>query len=179
VPVTNGAVPSSSSTLVDLATDRRGWAARRSGLLAGLAFGLIVLVALSGLLGVRTRTTSTELADGTTVAVHYGWITRPGLATPWSVTVRRPGGFDGPIIVRSTRAYFDMFDENGLTPDPTSATQDGETVIWEFDPPPGDTLVVSFDARIEPAKQWGRDATTEVEVAGVSGAVTYHTWVLP
>ena len=119
---------------------------------------------MSGLLGVRTSTTSTEMPDGTQVEVHYGRITRPGLATPWSVTVHRDGGFSGPIVVRSTSAYFDLFDENGLDPDPAAATQDGEMVIWEFDPPPGDTFRLSFDARIEPAAQWGRGATTEVEV---------------
>ena len=31
-------------------------------------------------------------------------------------------------------------------------------VIWEFDPPPGETFRLSFDARIEPGVQWGRDA---------------------
>ena len=62
----------------------------------------------------KTTTTSAQLADGTEVELHYARITRPGLATPWSVTVHRPGGFEGPITVRSSSAYFDLFDENGL-----------------------------------------------------------------
>ena len=143
-------------------------------------FAVIVLLALAGLLGVRTTTTSAQMADGTDVEIYYTRITRPGLATPWAITVRRADGFSGPITVRSTSAYFDLFDENGLDPDPAAATQDGDMVIWEFDPPPGDTFRLSFDARIEPGAQWGRSATTEVELAdGQVATLTYHTWVLP
>jgi hypothetical protein len=144
-----------------------------------ICFALVVILALVGLLGVKSTTTSTRMADGTEVELHYAKITRPGLATPWAVTVHRTGGFDGPITVRSTSAYFDLFDENGLDPDAAAATQDGEMVIWEFDPPPGDTFRLSFDARIEPGAQWGRDATTEIEVGGEVATLTYRTWVLP
>jgi hypothetical protein len=145
-----------------------------------LAFFLVVVVlAVLGLLGVKSTSTSTLLPDGTEVEVHYARITRPGLATPWAVRVSREGGFDGPIVVRSSSAYFDLFDENGLDPEPTGSTQDGEMVIWEFDPPPGETFRLAFDARIEPGAQWGRDAITEVEVGGQVATLTYRTWVLP
>ncbi len=142
-------------------------------------FALVVVAALVGVLGVKSATTSTRLADGTEVEIHYARITRPGLASPWAVTVHRPGGFDGPITVRSTSSYFDLFDENGLDPDAAAATQDGEMVIWEFDPPPGETFRLSFDARIEPGAQWGRDATTEIEIDGAVATLSYRTWVLP
>jgi hypothetical protein len=148
-------------------------------IVATVCFAVIVVVALSGLLGVRTRTTWTRLGDGTTIEVRYGWITRPGLATPWSITVHRAGGFDGQIVVRTTNSYFELFDENGLDPDPASATQDADELIWAFEPPSGDTFTLSFDARIEPGAQWGRDATTVVEVDGARGAVSYRTWVMP
>lgn len=151
---------------------------RISTALVGL-FTIVVVVALFGLLGVKSATTSTRMADGTEVELHYARITRPGLASPWAVTVHRPGGFDGPIIVRSTSEYFDLFDENGLDPDAAAATQDGEMVIWEFDPPPGETFRLSFDARIEPGAQWGRDATTEIEIDGAVATLSYRTWVLP
>jgi hypothetical protein len=148
---------------------------------AGLVacFAVVVLLAVFGLLGVKTTTTSTRMADGTEVEIHYARVTRPGLATPWTVTVHRPGGFDGPITVRSTSTYFDLFDENGLDPDAATATQDGEMVIWTFDPPPGETFRLSFDARSEPGAQWGRDAATEIEVDGDVATLTYRTWVLP
>jgi hypothetical protein len=53
-------------------------------------------------------------------------------------------------------------------------------VIWEFDPPDGDTLGVSLDARIEPGAQWGRTGETSVLVDGRPVATArYKTWVLP
>jgi hypothetical protein len=149
------------------------------GVVIGVVLAAIVALALAGWFGVRTTTTSTRMSDGTEVEVHYAQITRPGLASPWALTVQRPGGFSGPITVRSTSDYFDLFDENGLDPDPAAATQDAEMVIWEFDPPPGDTFRLTFDARIEPGVQWGRPATTEVEIEGEVATLTYRTWVMP
>jgi hypothetical protein len=172
-------VPTSTSTLPAGDDLQQARFDRRVAFGITICFTLVVVLALVGLLGVKSTTTSTRLADGTEVELHYARITRPGLATPWAVTVHRPGGFDGPITVRSTSAYFDLFDENGLDPDAAAATQDGEMVIWEFDPPPGDTFRLSFDARIEPGAQWGRDATTEIEVGGDIATLTYRTWVLP
>jgi hypothetical protein len=172
-------VASSTSTLP---TDSGLGHARRDrwfSLGIAVVLAVIVALALTGLLGVKSGTTSTRLADGTEVELHYAQVSRPGLATPWALTVHRPGGFDGPITVRSTSAYFDLFDENGLDPDPAASTQDGEMVIWEFDPPPGDTFRLSFDARIEPGVQWGRSATTEVELDGEVMSMTYRTWVMP
>jgi hypothetical protein len=172
-------VPSSTSTLPSEDGLRRARFDRRIEFGLTVCFALVVILALAGLLGVRSTSTSARLADGTEVELRFARITRPGLATPWGVTVHRPGGFDGPITVRSTSAYFDLFDENGLTPDAAASTQDGDMVIWEFDPPAGETFRLSFDARIEPGAQWGRDATTEVEVGGEVATLTYRTWVLP
>ncbi len=177
--VRSAPVASPTSTLPSDEDLRHVRVDRRISTVLVTSFALVVIVALFGLLGVNSTTTSTRMADGTEVELHYARITRPGLATPWAVTVRRPGGFDGPITVRSTSSYFDLFDENGLDPDPAAATQDGEMVIWEFDPPPGDTFRLSFDARIEPGAQWGRDAVTEVEIDGSVASLAYRTWVLP
>jgi hypothetical protein len=170
---------SSTSTISDDSDLRHARRDRRIAVVLAALFAVVVVTAVAGFLGVRSTTKTAELADGTEVEVRYARITRPGLATPWAVTVRRPGGFDGPIVVRSTSSYFDMFDENALDPDPAAATQDGDVVIWEFDPPPGETFRLIFDARIEPGVQWGRDATTEVEIAGEVATLTYRTWVLP
>ena len=152
---------------------------RRISTVLVTSFALVVLLALFGLLGVRTATTTTRMADGTEVEVHYGRVTRPAWRRRGRSRSTAPDGFTGPIMIRSTSAYFDLFDENGLDPDPAAATQDGEMVIWEFDPPPGDTFRLSFDARIEPGAQWGRDATTEVEIDGESPASTTTRGCLP
>ena len=138
-----------------------------------LFFGGLALFLLLGLLnvyGVRTRE-KTVTGSGYELTLTYTSVTRPGLATPWSVEVRHPGGFDsGLVTVAATSSYFDAFDENGLDPDPARSTSDGERTIWQFEPPTGDTLTVSFDARIEPGVQltrsrarwrcWDRPATT-------------------
>src|SRR5687768_4456584 len=117
---------------------------------------------------------------GFELTVEYASVTRPGLATPWAVEVRRPGGFDDPVVIAVSSEYLDMFDENGLDPDPSKATAYPGFVEWEFDPPATDTLSVSFDARLEPARQWGRTGTVKViDNERPVTQVEFHTWVMP
>ncbi len=143
------------------------------------ALCLFLLAAALGAFGVRTRSVTSTAGDYE-LTVEYATVTRPGLATPWAIEVVRPAGFDGPITLAASSAYLDMFDENGLDPDPSKATADGDFVHWEFDPPPADTLSVSFDARIEPARQWGRSGVVKLIVDDrVLTQVTFRTWVMP
>lgn len=163
---------------VDLGRLRRARWGRRSFFTVLCAF---LLAGLLGALGVRTTDISTTGA-GYELTVHYATITRGGLATPWSVEVRHPGGFPAETVtLATTAAYFDIFDENGLDPDPAESVSDGERIIWTFAAPAGDTLSVSFDARTEPAVQFERArATTELLEAAVAvAAVAYDTYVLP
>jgi hypothetical protein len=162
-----------------------GWDRARRGRSLRRIF-VVVLVVFVGLgvanvYGVRSATVSDE-SDGYTIVVRYARVTRPGLATPWSVEIGRAGGFDGPITLATTASFFDVFDENGLDPDPASATSDGERLIWEFDTPPsGTAMTVTFDARIEPAVQFKRvDAVTELIIDDeVIAAVSYRMYVMP
>jgi hypothetical protein len=131
--------------------------------------------------GVDSATT-TATAGGTTLEVRHGTVSRPGLATPFDITVRRAGGFDAPVRIAVDSAYLAMWDENGLDPQPTAETQDESVVMWEFDPPEsGETLVVSFDARIEPAVQ--RGASGHVALLDDDGSevirVRFSTRILP
>lgn len=141
---------------------------------------LVLLAGLGGLLGQKTGTVS-DTGSGATLEVEYPVITRPGLDSPWSVTVTRSGGFAGPVRLRTTSAYFDLFDENGFDPEPTASLQDDTWIEWEFAPPAGDTLAVGFDARLSPAIQSGAEATTELLDAGgeTLASVTYRTRVAP
>jgi hypothetical protein len=140
---------------------------------------VFLLLGLSGSLGVRSRT-MTVRGGGYQLTVTYGQVSRPGLPTPWSFEVHHPGGFDGPITISTTSKYLDMFDENGFDPNAAKVTATPEAVIWEFDPPPGDTLAVSLDARIEPSVQWGRPGETSILEGGRPVVrARYHTWVLP
>ena len=140
---------------------------------------LIVLAGAAGLLGVRSRTVSAS-AHGYDLSVTYATITRSGLSTPWSFSVHRDGGFEGPVTVATTLDYFELFDENGLDPDPSAATIDGDLLVWTFDPPEGETLSVAFDARLGPAVQTGKHATTVVlESQTPVVEVSYDTRVMP
>jgi hypothetical protein len=139
----------------------------------------VLAIGLSGWLGVRSAT-ATAKGGGYELTVTYGKVSRPGLATPWSLEIHHPGGFDGPVTVSTNTRYLDLFDENGFDPEPSKTTATPDEVIWEFEPPDGDTLGVSLDARIEPGAQWGRTGETSVLVDDKPVATaSYKTWILP
>ncbi|HEX6263619.1 MAG TPA: hypothetical protein VF097_12305 [Actinomycetota bacterium] len=169
-------LPTQPQEAVGLKEQRRHRIERRVGL--GLVFAVLVLGA-ANFLGVRPATVSAS-GGSLELSVRYASVSRPGLATPWSVRVRSPGGFDGPVVLSTTSSYFEMFDENGLDPDPQRATATGEALVWEFAPPEGEVLTVDYDARLEPAFHTGRSATTSVLVDGDPVvSVTYRTVVMP
>jgi hypothetical protein len=158
---------------------RRGRSLRRLFVAALVLF--LALGALN-LYGVRTKEARSE--GGTyELTVTYSSITRPGLATPWSAEIRRSGGFGDELVSLAVKAsYFDAFDENGLDPDPAEATNDGEYTIWRFDPPSGEVMTVSFDARLQPDIQLTR-VRGSASVLGVDDepvvTVDFKTLVLP
>ncbi len=157
---------------------RRSLRLRRLFLAAVVAF--LVLGALD-VFGVRSGEVS-AVGGGYELSVRYPAVARPGLAVPFSIEVRRPGGFDGPVRVAVTERYLELFDENGLSPDPASATSDGEHVIWEFETPSSsDTLSISFDVRVEPAAQLTapRATTSLLEEEAPVVSVRHRTWVMP
>jgi hypothetical protein len=140
---------------------------------------VFLLLGATGFLGVRTTQVGAR-GGGYELTVTYGQVSRPGLATPFGIEIRHPGGFDGPVTVSSRSSYLSMFDENGLDPDPSSVTATAEQVIWQFDPPPGEVLSVSLDARVEPGVQWGRSGETSVLEDGHPVVTArYHTWIMP
>ena len=130
--------------------------------------------------GVRSGTASAA-GDGYELEVTYAKASRPGLATPWAFELRKTGGFDGPVRVAWLSSFFDVFDENGLDPDPTSSIGDGDWTVLEFEPPDGDTLSVSFDARVEPAAQLQRvrGAVRVLEEERVVVEVDFKMWIAP
>ena len=146
---------------------------------------LIVAVALVGnatelaSIGVRSARVG-DAAGGYQLDVTYGSTSRAGLATPLVIEVRKEGGFDGPISVAVDHRYMELWDENGFYPTPSSETTMGDWLVWEFDPPTGDVLRFTYDGRISPAVQAGRDglvAVLEQDVPVVS--VEFHTRILP
>ncbi|GAA3594833.1 hypothetical protein GCM10022223_07430 [Kineosporia mesophila] len=172
----------SISTLTDLRTvdqNRRGRAVRRAMV---TVLTLFVVTGATGLLGVRTRTTtaSTDAGGGYTLSVTHAWISRAGLDTPWQVTVTHPGGFDGPVTLATDVHYFSLFEAQGFTPEPDSETSGGRYVYQQFAPPPGDTLTVQFDAYIQPSSQHGEKAETALLIDGREMTrVAYRTRLVP
>jgi hypothetical protein len=149
----------------------------RQALLVVLA--AFVLLGASTLLGARTATVSASGGDYD-LTVVYPATTRPGLAIRWIALVHRAGGFDHPIQIATTTTYFNLFDFNNLDPTPTELTTSDGLSMWMFDPPPGDTFRITMDARLEPARQHGSQATTSLSVGGVTlVAVHYRTRVMP
>jgi hypothetical protein len=160
----------------DERTARRARDARRVILMIMAAF---VIVGATGLLGVRTHKVSAS-GGGYDLTVVYPATTRPGLAIRWIVFIHRAGGFDQPVALATTSTYFNLFDFNNLDPTPSEAITTGQQSIWTFDRPPGETLRVTLDARIEPARQHGSQATTSLIVGGVTTvSVHYQTRVMP
>jgi hypothetical protein len=160
----------------NLVRSYRSRAVRRAFMALLFAF---LAVGLLGRLGVRSRTT-TARGGGYELTVTYGQVSRAGLATPWALEVHHQGGFDGPVTVSTTSKYLDLFDENGFDPQPSSSTATPDVVIWEFDPPDGDTLAISLDARIEPGAQSGHTGETSVLVDGKPVVTArYKTWIMP
>jgi len=160
------AARSLSSTLPDGAPNLT---ARRAGYLVTttLLTALMVVVAIDAfesmaILGVDADTVEDSDA-GVDLTVTYGAVSRPALATPFDIEVHREGGFDDePVRIAVDQEYLRMWDENGLVPAPASETVMGPWVVYEFEPPIGDTLLVTYDARIEPAAQEGRSGAVAV-----------------
>lgn len=145
---------------------------------------LVLFLALGALnlYGVRTKEAEAT-GGGYQLTVTFSSITRPGLATPWSAEIRHAGGFGDELVSLAVSAsYFDAFDENGLDPDPAEAVNDGENTIWRFEPPPGDVMTVSFDARLQPDIQLTRvkGSASVLDAAGEAVVtVDFKTLVLP
>lgn len=156
---------------------------RRSHRVRRVAIGVLVvlvLLGLSGALGVRSRTVEETSSGGALRAeLTYASVARPALAVPFRLVLVHPGGFTEPVEVRITSSWLDSFDENGVEPEPAESTTEGDEAVWTFDPPPGEVFTLSLDTRVEPGVQWKREGTTFVET-GLDRVRLHHTmWILP
>lgn len=122
---------------------------------------LVVLAALTGLLGVHTSTASAS-ANGWDLTLRYPRVARAGLDVTWRATVTHPGGLGKSVTLAITGGYFNMFETQGFHPQPSGETRDATTYYLTFTAPPGDTFVVDFDTYVQPASQAGSAATLSV-----------------
>jgi hypothetical protein len=146
-----------------------------------LALLVVVLLDVRGaVLGVDSTVVVEEAAGGVVFRVEYPEVTRPGLASPFAIEVTRAGGFEAPIEVAISRPWIEVWDENGMYPTPDNETGDENWVVYEFEPPDGDTFRFFFDTRLEPARQEDVSGTVELREEGVAVAsVEMHTAVRP
>jgi len=170
-----------NSTLPSIESGTKGW----EHVLRMVSIGFIaalVVAGLTGLLGVRTGSVVGS-GNGYQIEVTYTSITRPGLATPFEAAVRTLDGTDLPtqVTLRLDAPYLAMFDENGLDPEPSASYRAGGWTWWTFEiPEGGDELVVSFDARLEPAVQWGHGGSAAIVDGEAELAIAnFRTLVIP
>lgn len=139
----------------------------------------LVVAGASGLLGVRSTTTTAD-RGGWHLSVEHAAVARAGLDVPWNVTVRHPGGFGASLTLAVTGDYFDIYETQGFHPEPAATRRDAETLYLTFDAPDGDTFVLSYDAYIQPSSQRGASATVGVVEDDVTVAsVEISTHLLP
>lgn len=159
----------------------KGWEPGLRKISIALIVGLAVL-GLAGVLGVWT-TKAQEASEGLSISVRHAMVTRPGLATPFSIEVHTEDGsqLPSPVTLRVASPYLSMFDQHGLVPDPSSSHRTEEWTWWTFEVPQGaSSFEFTLDARVEPSVQWGRKATAAVEIDGQEMvAVDFATWVMP
>lgn len=143
---------------------------------------LIVFVAagIVGLLGPRAGVVRAS-ADGYDLEVEHAAITRAGVPAPLHLRVTREGGFPGPVQIALCDDWFDHQDFQSWYPTPSSEVGEADQLVYEFDPPTGDTLEVSLDAHTAPGDFGGRDRCSiellENDVAVAT--VEFTTWRLP
>lgn len=161
---------------IPLPTLLRHRALRRLGL---AVLGVLVGAGALNLLGMRAGDAEAS-QDGVSLSVTYAVVTRSGLETPWSVTVRSPGGFPGPVTISTSAEYFTRFDFNQWYPEPSSTALSGDRLVMTFERPEGGALVVRFDGRASPTFGLGSEATTALETDGLPAlSVSYRTVVMP
>jgi len=173
----HGATPISTLENVRESARPRAVAVLRGGttvlLIAVLACGV------AGVFGVHSTTASAR-GGGYELSLRYAQTARAGMDVPWSLTVRRAGGFDEPIVIAVTTGYFEMFETQGWSPEPSAETQDGDRSYMTFDPPPADTLTVDFDAYIQPSSQQGSDGSVSLWQNGTDlVTIPFTTWLAP
>jgi hypothetical protein len=163
--------------IADKAHNRRGLVGRRVAL---SVIALVVVVGATGLLGVHAGTASAT-ANGYQLRVTYPRVARSGLDIPWNLRLTHPGGFHGDITVAISADYYDIFEFQGMHPEPSDETADGRFVYLTFSPPKdGDVFTTSLDTYVQPASQVGRHAVTEVLIDDkVVARVNYKTWLVP
>lgn len=110
----------------------------------------VVIGALAGAAGLSVATTEQTVGD-LFVELTYPTIARPGIATPLTLDIHSVGGSAlGNVEVTVPRKYLDLFDENGLAPEPNTIESDGNVERWSYEGLNVPVLSIDYDARLQP-----------------------------
>ena len=95
--------------------------------------------------------------------------------------MQRRGGFDDDVTLAVSSSYLELFNRNAIDPEPSSSTATSNEVIWRFDRPPGDTLVVSVDMQVQYGRHFGRNGFVAVldHDRNAIARTTFKTWLSP
>jgi hypothetical protein len=161
----------------DVAAVQRAQHGRRAAI---LAMWLLVVAGAVGVFGVHSATV-TASAGGFHASLDYAQVARAGWDVPWHLVVTKDGGFgSGTVTVAVSRSFFDIYETQGFHPSPEAETSDDQYVYLEFSPPPGDTLVVDYDAYIQPMAQLGRRSHLKVITDGQERVgLQWRTFLFP
>ncbi|SDY46051.1 hypothetical protein SAMN05661080_03539 [Modestobacter sp. DSM 44400] len=174
------AAPPSDSSLSDVRSPRQQppkiWARR----LAIAVLVLVVAVGATGWLGVHSAEVTAE-GGGYTMSVQYPRVARAGWDIPWTVTVTAPGTFPDEVTLAVTSDWFDLFESQGMSPQPSEEYSDATMSYFVLDTPPtGNTLTFDFDTYVQPTAQLGASADVWLIVDDQRVAsVEYRTWLVP
>jgi hypothetical protein len=161
-PLDNG--PETLPTVRNLGSSRRSHRLRQVGV---AVLALWCVAGATGYLGVHSSTRTASGADGWHASFTYPAVARAGLDVPERLVITKDGGFTSDsITVAINGSYFDMFETQGLWPEPSAETRGRDDVYLTFDAPAGDTLTIDYDAYIQPASQIGRQARIAVVTDG-------------
>lgn len=167
-------------TLSGVGTRARGravQAVRRGSVVVLL---LVVVAGAVGVFGVHTSSRS-AVGGGYELAVTYPRTARAGMDAAWSVDLTAPPeGFGEQIVLAVRSSYFEFWEEQGFSPEPSAETADGTWDQMTFDPPPGQQFSLSFDGYVQPGSQRGGDGEVAVLVDGEPVvSVQFSTWLAP
>jgi len=142
--------------------------------------GVFVLAGLAGVFGTKTGSVAAE-RGGYSLHLDYAATGRRGVPVEWRLSIRRAGGFGGPVKVAVPIDYLDRLDINDIQPAPSQSTTSGDDVVWSFDAPLGDELTVSLDAEVDPAAPGGsvHGSASVLESDRPVATVDYTTRVMP
>lgn len=153
---------------------------RRIRVVALVLLTALVLVGMSGFLGVQNRVLAVSAA-GYAVHVEYPQVARGGLSADWTVRVRLPPGSGGPVTIAVPNHYLELFDMQAIFPEPVTQSSAPPYVLLTFDPPAAGGLEVFFQASKTPAL--GDIGVQHAEIVVLVAdkpmvRAAYRTWVV-